>query len=194
MTEKLCPECAEAVKADAKVCRFCGHRFDGSSDQLATDAAAPNQNRGREPVDKAKQNKQGCAVLAVVAVILFGVSKCAGTDGTSGASGNSIAPANIGPSDEDKKTAEKKRQGFHCLSPWDGSSREAVALLEGTLRDPDSLKVTETKITPVNDKGAHLLLMKYRARNGFGGMNIGQAAFTIDNATCAATMIASADK
>lgn len=26
-----CPECAESIKADAKVCRFCGHRLDGSA-------------------------------------------------------------------------------------------------------------------------------------------------------------------
>ncbi|HMI99255.1 MAG TPA: zinc ribbon domain-containing protein [Gaiellaceae bacterium] len=25
---KVCPECAEQVKSGAKVCRFCGHRFD----------------------------------------------------------------------------------------------------------------------------------------------------------------------
>ncbi|MBX3543578.1 zinc ribbon domain-containing protein [Chelatococcus sp.] len=25
---KKCPECAEIVRRDAKVCRFCGHRFD----------------------------------------------------------------------------------------------------------------------------------------------------------------------
>lgn len=29
--EKVCPDCAEAVKAQARVCRFCGYRFDTAS-------------------------------------------------------------------------------------------------------------------------------------------------------------------
>jgi hypothetical protein len=27
---KTCPMCAESVKAEAQVCRFCGHAFEGS--------------------------------------------------------------------------------------------------------------------------------------------------------------------
>jgi hypothetical protein len=27
-SEKVCPDCAETVKSEARVCRFCGHQFD----------------------------------------------------------------------------------------------------------------------------------------------------------------------
>lgn len=37
---KTCPECAETVKAAAKLCRFCGHRFDQASPGQSPGATA----------------------------------------------------------------------------------------------------------------------------------------------------------
>lgn len=38
-TDKVCPDCAETVKAEARVCRFCGHRFDSAPASAAPVAA-----------------------------------------------------------------------------------------------------------------------------------------------------------
>ena len=38
--EKVCPECAETVKAAANVCRYCGYRFDRETAALSAASAA----------------------------------------------------------------------------------------------------------------------------------------------------------
>jgi len=86
--------------------------------------------------------------------------------------------------------AEKREQGFHCLSSWDGSHRALVAEIKSQLRDPDSFKHVDTRITPKDDAGNHTLIMEYRAKNGFGGMNVGQALATVRNADCSFRIVA----
>ncbi len=68
--------------------------------------------------------------------------------------------------------AENRRKGFHCLNAWDGSHGEVVTLVKGSLRDPGSFEHISTKVTPANEMGLHTFFMEYRARNGFGGMNV----------------------
>jgi len=80
--------------------------------------------------------------------------------------------------------AEDKRKGFHCLSAWDGAYNELERYVEKRLRDPDSYEHIETRIAPVSESGTHLVYMQYRARNGFGGMTIGEAMAEITNEGC----------
>lgn len=85
--------------------------------------------------------------------------------------------------------AEKKRKGFHCLSGWDGSHRGVKKYVEKRMRDPDSFEHIETRIAPVSERGDHTLIMKYRSRNGFGGMTVGMATAKIQNDDCSASIL-----
>lgn len=79
---------------------------------------------------------------------------------------------------------EERRKGFQCLSDWDGSHRAMQDAVKEHLRNPGSFEHIETAITPLDDKGQHRVTMRYRAENGFGGMNVEQAAGIIDGETC----------
>lgn len=79
---------------------------------------------------------------------------------------------------------EERRKGFHCLSDWDGSHRAMQDAVKEHLRNPGSFEHIETAITPLDEKGQHRVTMRYRAENGFGGMNVEQAAGIIDGETC----------
>ncbi len=89
------------------------------------------------------------------------------------------------------KKVEDKRRGFHCLSTWDGSHREVANHIKKQLRDPDSFEHIETRIGPKDEDGKHLLYMKYRAINGFGGKTVGGATASVANSGCSATIITS---
>lgn len=86
--------------------------------------------------------------------------------------------------------AERRRAGLHCLSPFTGAHdgvRDAVRL---RLREPGSFEHDGTVIWPVDQDGAHLLIMRYRARNGFGGMSAGVARASVRGADCGFTLLA----
>lgn len=85
---------------------------------------------------------------------------------------------------ESNRKAEDKRKGFHCLSAWDGSNRHLVDAVKESLRDPSSFEHAETKIGPVNAQGLHFVTMTFRAKNGFGGTNIGSATGIIRQSDC----------
>jgi hypothetical protein len=124
----------------------------------------------------------GCAGLLIVGVLIAGVEMC---------SGPSKTPEQV-KADAAKAEADQ-RKGFHCLSGWDGSNRSLVDQIKQQLRDPDSFQHDETRITPEKD-GKHTVFMRYRAKNGFGGMNVETAVAEVDHNTCDATIISTGDE
>lgn len=84
--------------------------------------------------------------------------------------------------------ADRKRRGFHCLNSWDGSHSRVKKYTRDRMRDPKSFEHIETRIAPVK-KGKHTLIMKYRAKNGFGGMSFGVTVAKIANRGCGATIV-----
>lgn len=94
---------------------------------------------------------------------------------------------------EAKKKAAERDQGLHCLSPWDGSSSQLVAMVKPQMRNPKSFEHIETRIGPKDKNGQHKVAMKYRAENGFGGMTIGYVSGKVSNADCSVTSIDSSN-
>lgn len=86
--------------------------------------------------------------------------------------------------------AANRAKGFHCLSSGDGSHTGIVREVKAGLRDPDSFEHVDTLITPVQpETGLHGVTMTFRARNGFGGMNVGTAIGEVDPVTCNAVNV-----
>lgn len=147
--------------------------------------------------DPAPKKKAGCLKIAGIGLAgLFGISLVSAivnppADKPEAPAGSTPTPSpSPTPDQADIEAAEKRKAGFHCLSAWDGSHRDLVRALKLTLRDPDSFEHIATKITPVNDKGEHGLMMNYRARNGFGGMNVGSLLANVKNSDCSFKIIA----
>ncbi len=160
--EKACPHCAEVVKKAATKCKHCGSELPKAPPPKP---ASPGETFA------------GCAGLIVVALIIFFVFRSCTSESV-----------------EEKQakvaqTAEDKRNGFHCLSPWDGSHNGVVDRVKAGLRDPESFEHDSTRITPVDKDGNHIVAMTYRARNGFGGMNVGNAIATVRQADCGVTSV-----
>lgn len=158
-----CKECGNQVSVKAKACPSCG--------------AVPPK----------KTSVVTWAVLGMIVMIVF----LSVGDDVSRTPEERAAEAKERQAEQARLAAKKvedKRKGFHCLSSWDGSHSDVKKITEMSMRDPDSFEHIETRITPVSEGGSHRLTMKYRARNGFGGMTVGSATASIDNETCEATM------
>lgn len=92
------------------------------------------------------------------------------------------------------KRAADRQAGFHCLGAWDGSHRKLRDEVKNRMRDPDSFEHVVTKVTPVSTGGTHTLTMQFRAKNGFGGMNVGSVTALVQNDGCGYTILSLTDR
>jgi hypothetical protein len=161
---RLCPACGATAAASTDACPKCGQSFWVSSDPL-------NGSRSN--------NAAGIVgVVLGLALPLFGVlfllSRCGGEVEKS--------PDEI--RSEAQEIAENRDRGLHCLSGWDGSLPALNEAVKNQLRDPDSFEHVDTIISPKGSDDRHDIMMKYRARNGFGGLNVEHVKGTVSNVDC----------
>lgn len=74
---------------------------------------------------------------------------------------------------------EKSKPAIVRNSSWDGSVAQVMDYLNATLRDPSSFEaITWGKVLRTCD--GYSVFVKYRARNGFGGMAVASQVFTLN--------------
>lgn len=56
----------------------------------------------------------------------------------------------------------------------------ASDLIKQRLKDPESYELVDMQEQPTTKQGEKLFLVTYRAKNGFGGYNVGEALFSCD--------------
>lgn len=93
---KVCPKCAETVRAEAKLCRHCGHTF--GSDEAPV-AASPSKKAG------ILKKGLGCLALAIVLVVVVGIQAPKSNPDGPNAGGNVAAPSS--GSTEEKSGSKK---------------------------------------------------------------------------------------
>jgi hypothetical protein len=142
---------------------------------MENDQPVPAYRARRLKKEQTEKNMSlGCSAIFIFGAF-YGLHQCTRSEPPTDAEITALAEA----------TAAKRQKGFHCLSGWDGSNSSMVRQVQASLRDPDSFEHIDTLITPVNtESGKHGLTMTYRARNGFGGMNVGRAIAEVDPDSC----------
>lgn len=174
--KKACPVCKHTVAVEKSICPNCGRRFDIEELRAAARRQSP----------KGQAIGLGCLLL-MVAAVAWGLHSCMSESPQEAA--QRVAKEKAAAAE----AAEEHRKGFDCLNNWDGSNDSLVEQIKSNLRNPDSFQHIETKITPVNAQGQHMVIMEYRAQNGFGGMNVASALATVDPVTCRATIVSNYD-
>ncbi|WP_206377610.1 zinc ribbon domain-containing protein [Sphingobium sp. TB-6] len=161
--EKKCPECAELIKKDAKVCKHCGYKY--------TPAALAAQQKQEE--EEGRAALIGCLGLLLLGGAIYGISQIGGCSerpaGEVGVANSAVvenvveaAEANLtGPA----KTKSKSERAAYKPLPSKKESAEAIATvinLNGHL----CARVTNVAPLRMRDSVYEVTCVEYRGGTG----------------------------
>lgn len=125
MSEKTCPQCAETVKAEAKICRFCNYNFE---------TGTPGDTRvAPVPPEKKKGLGKGCLVVVGIIVALIIIGAIAGGDQKPTASSapdeKTEAAPTAGSSEDLGQAAAEEAPASSLTGPQQNAARSAQQYL-----------------------------------------------------------------
>lgn len=175
MADTHCATCKHLVKPTSYKCPTCGAML------------LENVEQERLKVRRQTAIFTGCVWALGIGVLWIGVIIYGYA--TRPPSPETIAKQRAEAEAKAVQQASDRAQGLHCLLPILGYNQSFVDAVKARLRDPDSFEHDRTRIAPANGEGQHRVIMEYRAKNGFGGVNREVATGTLDHVSCVITSV-----